>query len=163
MGDAGGAHRLTAPRRFAAALLVATVLVALLATPAPASASSFRSRLLTMLNRSREANGVRPVKLNLRLSDTARAHSRRMVQRGELFDIPSLSQALAPFRWSWGGSVVGCGTTLWDVHRGLMNHAPHRTILMGAKARWVGIGVVRVSGKSSCGRRAFWVTEILYG
>lgn len=116
-----------------------------------------------MLDRSRAAHDLRPVKLNLRLSDTARSHTRRMIQRDQLFDVSNLSQALAPFRWSWGGSVVGCGSTLWQVHRGLMGHALHRRILLSTRARWVGIGVIRTAGKSTCGRHAFWVTEILYG
>jgi hypothetical protein len=35
--------------------------------------------------------------------------------------------------------------------------------MMAARARWVGIGVVETTGRSACGRHAFWVTEILYG
>lgn len=142
-------------------LFAATVLVSVAVSPA--AARNARGRLLTMLNRARQSQGLRQVKLNLRLSDTARSHTRRMIQRDQLFDVPNLAQALAPYDWSWGGSVEGCGSTLHRVHRALMHHAAHRAIMLSPRARRVGIGVIRADGKTSCGRNSFWVTEILYG
>ncbi len=116
-----------------------------------------------MLNTARETHDLRPVRLNLRLSDTARSHTKQMLQRDQLFDVPNLARALAPFPWSWGASVVACGLTLRAVQLALMHHPPHRRILLSPRARRVGIGVIRADGKTSCGRDAFWVTEILYG
>jgi hypothetical protein len=77
--------------------------------------------------------------------------------------VPNLSQVLAPFNWSWGGSVEGCGSTLWGIHKAMMHHAAHRRIMLAPEARRVGIGVVKTTDRTSCGRNVFWVTEILYG
>ncbi len=129
-----------------------------------AHAATYRHRLLHLVNHSRAAHGVRMVKLNLRLSRDAMAHTRKMLRRNRLFDIRNLSAVLAPYDWKVvGADVVGCGDTLHQLHRGLMRHALHRRIILDRKVRRVGIGVIRDTGSSSCGRRTFWATEIYYG
>jgi hypothetical protein len=44
-----------------------------------------------------------------------------------------------------------------------MHDAPHRAIILNSQVRRVGIGVVRATGKNSCGKRSYWVSEIYYG
>jgi uncharacterized protein YkwD len=129
-----------------------------------AHASTYRHRLLRLVNHSRTNHDVRPVKLNPRLSRDASAHTRRMLRLNRLMDIRNLGDVLAPYDWNTlGADVVGCGETLHEMHRQLMRHAFHRRIILNAAFRVVGIGVIKETGASLCGRNAVWATEIYYG
>jgi uncharacterized protein YkwD len=129
-----------------------------------AHAGTYRHRLLRLINHSRTNHDVRPVRLNLRLSRDAMAHTRRMLRRNRLMDIRNLADVLAPYDWgTLGADAVGCGDTLHEMHRQLMRHALHRKIILNRAFRVVGIGVIKDTGKSLCGRDAFWATEIYYG
>ncbi len=130
----------------------------------PAKASTYRWRVLSMVNHSRDRKGLDPVKLNVRLSADARHHSRVMVRRGRVFDTKDLAALLKPYHWSFGGEAVACGNSLFQMQRHFMHDAVHRGILMSTEARRIGIGVVVTTGKTACGRGTnYWVTEILYG
>jgi uncharacterized protein YkwD len=129
-----------------------------------AHATTYRHRLLRLINHSRTSHDVRPLRLNLRLSRDALAHTRKMIRRNRLFDVRNLEDMLAPYDWKvLGGDVVGCGDTLHEMHRQLMKHAFHRKIILNRKFRRIGIGVIKDTGRSVCGRDAFWATEIYYG
>ena len=129
-----------------------------------AHAATYRHRLLRLINHSRVSHDRRPVRLNLRLSRDAMRHTRHMLQDDRLYDIDALATVLEPYAWSkLGADVVGCGETLHEMHRQLMRHALHRRIILSSKVRKVGIGVIKDSGKSMCGRDAVWATEIYYG
>jgi uncharacterized protein YkwD len=129
-----------------------------------AHAATLRHRLLHLINHSRMLHDVRPVKLNLRLSRDAMTHTREMLQDNRLFDISDLADVLAPYDWSrLGADVVGCGDTLHEMHRAFMRHALHRKIILNSELRRVGIGVIKDTGRSLCGRNAVWATEIYYG
>jgi uncharacterized protein YkwD len=129
-----------------------------------AHAATYRHRLLRLVNHSRTNHDVRPVTLNLRLSRDAMAHTRTMLRRNRLMDVRNLADVLAPYDWNTlGADVVGCGDTLHEMHRQLMRHAFHRKIILNRSFRVVGIGVIRDTGKSLCGRDTFWATEIYYG
>lgn len=129
-----------------------------------AHAATYRHRLLRLINHSRTNHDVRPVRLNLRLSRDAMAHTRKMMRQNRLMDIRNLADVLAPYEWNTlGADVVGCGDTLHEMHRQLMRHAFHRKIILDRAFRVVGIGVIRDTGRSLCGRNAIWATEIYYG
>jgi uncharacterized protein YkwD len=129
-----------------------------------AHAATYRHRLLRLINHSRVNHDRRPVKLDLRLSRDAKEHTRRMLRDNRLYDIENLATVLEPYNWSrLGADVVGCGETLHKLHRQLMGHLLHRKIILSSKVRRVGIGVIKDSGKSLCGRDAVWATEIYYG
>jgi uncharacterized protein YkwD len=129
-----------------------------------AHAATYRHRLLRLINHSRTNHDVRPVRLNLRLSRDAMAHTRKMLRQNRLMDIRNLADVLAPYEWNTlGADVVGCGDTLHEMHRQLMRHAFHRKIILDRAFRVVGIGVIRDTGRSLCGRNAIWATEIYYG
>jgi uncharacterized protein YkwD len=127
-------------------------------------AATYRQRLLRLVNHSRTSNDVGPVRLDQRLSRDALTHTRQMVRHNRLFDIGDLADVLAPYDWgTLGADVVGCGKTLHKMHRQLMRHAFHRTIMLSRDVRRVGIGVIKETGKSLCGRDAYWATEVYYG
>ncbi len=130
----------------------------------PASAT-FRSRYLQLINRTRVHHDLRPLRLNVNLSGSALAHTRKMIRKNRLFDVEGLAQLLDPYSGfkTMGADVVGCGATLIGIRRLLMLHPAHRRILLSPKMRYVGIGVLKVTGRSSCGKNEFWTTAILYG
>jgi uncharacterized protein YkwD len=129
-----------------------------------AHAATFRHRLLRLINHSRTLHDVRPVTLDRKLSHDATAHTRTMLQADQLFDFTNLAEVLAPYDWyRFGADVVGCGDTLHETHRALMHHLLHRKIILNADVRRVGIGVIKDTGRSLCGRNAVWATEIYYG
>jgi uncharacterized protein YkwD len=129
-----------------------------------AHAATYRHRLLRLLNHSRVLHDRRPVRLNLRLSRDAMTHTRQMLRSDRLFDVENLATVLEPYDWSkLGADVVGCGESLHMMHRQLMHHALHRKIMLSPDVRRVGIGVIKDTGESLCGRDAFWATELFYG
>jgi uncharacterized protein YkwD len=129
-----------------------------------AHATTYRHRLLRLINHARTNHDVRAVRLNLRLSRDAMAHTRKMLRHNRLMDIRNLEDVLAPYDWrTLGADVVGCGDTIYEMHRALVRHALHRKIILNRKFRVVGIGVIKDTGRSLCGRDAFWATEIYYG
>lgn len=156
-------HRVSSTRGVLAAGLLSALLVFGAVGAAPAEARTHRARLLDMINDSREKQGLDPVKLNVRLSDDAHRHSRRMVRLDELFDVPNLAALLKPYHWTYGAEAVGCDRNLFRLHRMFLSDAIHRSIILSDEARRIGIGVTRVDGKSSCGRDTYWATEIFYG
>ncbi|GIU99739.1 MAG: hypothetical protein KatS3mg014_1355 [Actinomycetota bacterium] len=129
-----------------------------------AEAGPLRTKLLRIINRVRDNHDLRPLRLNLRLSEDAKAHTRRMIRRGELFDPPNLAELLEPYRWDdLGADAVGCDETLNAVVRRWLEDEPHREIVLHPALRRAGIGVIRVDGRSGCGRDQAWVTAIMYG
>jgi uncharacterized protein YkwD len=129
-----------------------------------AHAATYRHRLLRLVNHSRASHDVRGVRLDRHLSRDALAHTRQMARHNRLFDIRDLADVLAPYDWRMlGADVVGCGETLHKMHRQLMLQAFHRKIILSGDARRIGIGVIKDTGKSVCGRDAYWATETYYG
>jgi uncharacterized protein YkwD len=107
---------------------------------------------------------LRPVKINLRLSDDALRWSKVMIRKNRIYDPPNLAQLLTPYNWNdVGADVVGCGSTIREVHKIFMTEAFHRSIILHPKVRRVGIGVVRADESNRCGRDSFWATELFYG
>jgi uncharacterized protein YkwD len=153
--------------RPAPALVVVTALaLALVVTGAPraSAGAGYRAKLLRLINASRERDDLRPLKLNLSLSDDARTHTRKMLRQDRIFDPPNLDEILAPYPYDdLGAAAVGCDDTLKQLHDALMGSDVHRGILLHPKLRRVGIGVIRADEANLCGRGSFWVTEIFYG
>jgi hypothetical protein len=156
----------TGHRRARRATLVVPVLVVLMVGfLAPAAQATLRSRYLKIINNTRVQHDLPPLKLNAQLSDTAKAHTRSMIREGRLFDVGNLAGILSPYAGyeTLGADVVGCGDTLFAMHREMMHHAYHRKILLSGKLDFVGIGVIHVSGRSGCGRDQVWATAIFFG
>jgi uncharacterized protein YkwD len=125
---------------------------------------TYRTTLLNILNRTRAQHDLRPVKINLPLSDDALAWTNVMVREDRISDPPTLAQLLAPYRWhDVGAAVVGCGSTIHEIHKIFMTEAFHRSIILHPKLRRVGIGVVRTTQRNRCGQNSYWATELFYG
>jgi len=153
-------------RRALVAILALTLGFGVAAAPAAQASRTdrYRAKLLNILNRTRVHHDLRSVKINLRLSDDALHWSKTMVRKNRIYDPPNLVQLLAPYRWDdVGADVVGCGSTIHEVHKTFMTEAFHRSIILLPKVRRVGIGVVRADQNNRCGRDSFWATELFYG
>jgi len=148
-------------RRIVGIVTAAAILGALGA--APVLASAHRTRALELINGARVAHDLKPVKMSVRLSSAATAHTRKMIEEDRLTDVPNLKEILRTYRWKIGGAVVGCGPSLEAIHRAFMAEPIHHDIILLRDIRRGGIGVIRSEGKSSCGKDAFWLTEIFYG
>jgi uncharacterized protein YkwD len=135
---------------------------------APAAQASrtdrYRTKLLNILNRTRVHHDLRPVKINLRLSEDALHWSKTMIRKNQIYDPPNLAHLLAHYSWELvGADFVGCVSTIHEVHRIFMTEAFHRSIILHPKVHRVGIGVVRADENNRCGRDSFWATELFYG
>ena len=138
--------------------LVLGILVALLVTDAasPAQASGLRGRMLRSMNRTRVHHDMHRLHLNLRLSHDARHHSRRMVNRGEIFHTADLASRVRPFgATNWGENVAKAGTVK-RVKRMWMRSPSHRANVLRGSYHRAGVGIVRARGW-------LWVTVMFYG
>ena len=122
-----------------------------------ASATAKPSMTLCLINLQRHSHGVPAVRLNPRLSQAARAHSRDMVRRRYFSRTPrprdsdsrTASAALVTCARRAGGSLArtwpgagGAGTSARRIVRAWMHSPPHREVMLNPSFREVGIGIV---------------------
>jgi uncharacterized protein YkwD len=126
---------------------------------------------LCRLNAERSRYGLRPLRLNRRLSAAARAHSRAMARR-HFFSHNSLSGASFLDRirgtgylrgarsWSVGENIAyGSGrlSTPRSIERAWMNSPGHRANILSRSFRSIGIGIA--AGTPSGGGGATYTTD----
>jgi uncharacterized protein YkwD len=150
-------------------VIVAVIAIAVLAlgafqAPTVSAGEGYRERMLELINASRDQHGLRPLRINLSLSQDATRHSRKMLRQNRVFDPPNLEEILSRYPYDdVGAAAVGCDATLRQLHRAFMRSEVHRSILLHPRLRRVGIGMLQAPGPNRCGRGSFWVTEIFYG
>jgi uncharacterized protein YkwD len=129
-------------------------------TAANASASQASKRALVratlcVLNAERGRHNLRRLRLNSRLSDAARGHSRAMARK-RFFSHTSLSGASFVDRirragylsgarsWAVGENIAygsGSRSTPRSIARAWMNSPPHRANILSSSYRSIGIGI----------------------
>lgn len=124
-------------KRLITALLTTTLAIGLL-VPA-ASAGSYESDALSMLNEARAAAGLAPVSMYTDLTDDALAWSQHMKADQQLTHNPNLSAVAAD--WDKLGENVGVGTSITALHQAFMESTSHRGNILG-DYNYVGIAVV---------------------
>lgn len=144
--------------------LAATALPATAAQASPAACASAaihpaqlghakaRQTTLCLLNRERRARGLRPLRLNRRLSIAAARHSRNMVRK-DFFAHGNFVARILNARyvgrraaWSLGENIAwGTGSlaTPAEIVRGWMNSSGHRHNILSRRFRDIGIGIAR--------------------
>ena len=92
-------------------VLLAAVLVAAVPMTSLAASGSkeMRRKLHALTNASRRNNGLKPLRLNWRLSKSALTHSRRMAERHTLYHTANLYRVVRRWRPSVWGENVGVG------------------------------------------------------
>jgi uncharacterized protein YkwD len=143
------------------------------ATPAQAAKRTMVRATLCTLNAQRERYGLRPLKLNKRLSKAARAHARDMVRRN-YFAHDSLGGGTFVDRIRSTGYLRGAGTWLvgenlaWGTHSSSapraitsmwMNSPGHRANILNGSFREVGIGLAIGAPSAAGGPAATYATE----
>jgi uncharacterized protein YkwD len=137
-------------RRFAAALVISTALVAAAPRPAEAATRPAERRFARMVNETRGTATLSPLRLNNRLSDVARRHSKRMAAQGELYH--SDLNSLLGHGISSIGENVAMGGSLQEMLAAFMASPPHAQNILGTYSR-TGVGVYRGGGR-------LWITQI---
>jgi uncharacterized protein YkwD len=102
------------------------------------------------INASRANNDQRRLRLDRHLSRVARAHTKAMARRGDLYHTNRLGSKVT--RWIRLGENVGFGNRVGSLHNAFMASPGHRANILG-RYRWVGIGTRVVRGR-------LWVTVV---
>ena len=137
-------------RRIGASLLISAALVAAAPRPAEAATRPVERRFARMVNETRGTATLSPLRLNGRLSEVARRHSKRMAARGELYH--SDLNGLLGHGISSVGENVAMGGSLQETLAAFMASPPHAQNIMGTYSR-TGVGVYRGAGR-------LWITQI---
>jgi uncharacterized protein YkwD len=142
--------------RLGATLAVALTLLATVPNPAGATIAD-RREMLVATNGDRIERGLRRARINARLSDLAKRHSRTMARQGRLFHTSDPEGTyLRGIRWSaWGENVGYVDGTARDLQRLFMRSRPHRANILTPRFDRVAIGAVRRDG-------VLWVTVFFY-
>lgn len=151
-------------RRWLPALLVATLLAALVSvsTPPPtfaASANEVESILTKLVNKSRTDAGLRPLRTDGDLSAIAGNRATRMRDANVMNHTVggNLESQLRSYGVAWYryGENVGYATQPWgsqaaaSIHNMWMNSSSHRALMMSDRFNYVGVGLAY---RSSNGR-----------
>ena len=115
--------------------LAVTVMFMGMAIPAIAGGEG---TLLSRINSSRSSSGLAPLEAYWDLTDDARAHSARMMDRGSIYHNPSLASVTGV--WEKLGENVGAGIDLNALHDAFMGSSGHRANILG-DYNYVGVGV----------------------
>jgi uncharacterized protein YkwD len=107
--------------------------------------------MLELVNRSRGAHGLTPLRLNERLGREALRHSRRMARDGAMTHTPNLAELVRSVGGSVFGEDLGRGRGLHGIRDAWIRRADTRRILLDPRFDHVGLGVVHVGG-------FYWVT-----
>lgn len=131
---------------------------------APAARAGFGSKVLRMVNATRNNYDLHTLRIDRSLTRDALRHTRRMIADNAIYDPRNLTQILQDEPWDTvGASNVGCAGTLFALHDAFMHDPVHRSILLNPKLRRIGIGVIQVDSANTCGRHWLWATELFYG
>jgi uncharacterized protein YkwD len=107
--------------------------------------------LVSKINSSRSAAGLAPLETYWDLTDDARAHSARMMDRGDIYHNPALGSVTGV--WEKLGENVGMGVDLNALHSAFMNSSSHRGNILG-DYNYVGVGV------KTDAAGVYWVTVV---
>jgi len=121
--------------RYLVLVLAITIMVMGMAIPAIAGPEG---TLVSKINSSRASSGLSPLETYWDLTDDARAHSTRMMDRGEIYHSQSLAGVTGV--WQKLGENVGMGVDLNALHSAFMNSPSHRGNILG-DYNYVGVGV----------------------
>jgi uncharacterized protein YkwD len=156
--------RTSKPRRTVVLMVSAILALGIAFAPAAQAGSGFRSKVLRMVNATRNNHGLHTLRIDRSLSRDALRHTRRMISDNAIYDPTNLTGILQDEPWDQvGASAVGCADTLYALHQAFMHEPVHRDILLNPRLRRIGIGVLAVESQNTCGRNWLWATELFYG
>ena len=152
------------PRRTLLVTVSAILALGIAFAPAAQAGGGVRSKVLRMVNATRDNHDLRTLSIDRSLSRDAQRHTRHMIANNAIYDPTNLTRILQDEPWDVvGASAVGCAHTLSGLHNAFMHDPVHRAILLNSKIRRIGIGVIEVDSANTCGRQWLWATELFYG
>lgn len=117
-------------------------------TPAPSDARVAERQLLRLINEERHRQGLSPLRVNPRLVDLARGHSRDMSSNGFVGHRSPQTGTLSDRLRRAGVTAeislenIARNDSIDGAHRGLMQSPGHRRNILDPRVREVGVGVV---------------------
>ena len=130
----------------------------------PTSPEAAEARLVELINRDRARHGLRPLKVDERVAEVARAHSEEMSETGVVAHVsPNTGSAsdrvqAADLRTPIVLENVARAYSVIEAHEGLMNSPGHRASILHDAVTHVGVGVVL--GEHIAGRRELFVSQV---
>lgn len=156
--------RTSKPRRTVVVTMSAVLALGIAFAPAARAGGGMRSKVLRMVNATRNNHDLHTLRIDRSLSRDALRHTRHMIASNAIYDPTNLTRILQDEPWDVvGASAVGCADTLSALHNAFMHDPVHRAILLNSKIRRIGIGVIEVDSVNTCGRHWLWATELFYG
>ena len=118
---------------------------------APPSPTELRGRMLDLVDRARTHHDLPVLRLSDRLSKEALAHSRHMARSGEISHASDLGDLIHSMGGTVFGEDIAKGRGLRGIYEAWLQRSDTRAVLLDARFRHVGLGVVHVDG-------FYWVT-----
>jgi uncharacterized protein YkwD len=151
-------------RRTVVVTVSAVLALGIAFAPAALAGGGSRSKVLRMVNATRNNHDLHTLRIDRSLSRDALRHTRHMIANNAIYDPTNLTRILQDEPWDVvGASAVGCADTLSALHNAFMHDPVHRAILLNSKIRRIGIGVIEVDSGNACGQHWLWATELFYG
>ena len=114
-------------------------------SPLESCAEKFKKDVIgyaSELNALRRRYGLRPVQIDIVLTEGAEAHSQHQAARGQIFHAPGCGAEVVAQNWSAGIS---------EALRQWLNSPPHRSLILSAQFTRVGVGVCKTEiGANYC-------------
>lgn len=132
-------------------VLTGVAISLVIASAAPAGASSEAYDFLSRVNASRQAHGLKPLTMKADLVDVAYNWTKHMAANNSLAHNPNLTSQVK--NWQAVGENVGVGPTVKDIEDAFMNSTHHRENILDSSFTEVGIATVRDS------KGQLWVTQ----
>ena len=105
------------------------------------------------MNRAREANRLRPMKLDPEASKVAKVHTKHMARSNTLEHSTTRQLTRRVTNWQSLGENVGVGGDVRSLHKAFMDSEPHRANVLNRGFTNVGLGTVWSNGR-------LWVTFV---
>lgn len=114
-------------------------------SPLESCAETFKKEVIgyvNELNALRRRYGLRPVQIDIVLTNGAEAHSQHQAARGQIYHAPGCGAEVVAQNWSNGIS---------EALRQWINSPPHRSLILSASFTRVGVGVCKTEiGANYC-------------
>lgn len=98
-------------------------------------------QLLGLINRDRIGNGLRPLRMQVRLRDYARHHAADEQARGTIWHDMAEYERWAPSGWTGLGEKVAYNSSVTAMHASYMRSPGHRANILDPEFDYVGVGI----------------------
>lgn len=145
--------------------LLVLLLLCLNSAFAQVGLSSSEAKLLSLLNQDRAREGLPKLEWNYQLAEAARAHTELLANHQALSHRFSEEAALGDrigttgLRFDVAAENVAAGSSVEDIHKGLMDSPQHRANILSPKYNSIGIAIIPRGIAIIPRDDELWVTE----